>query len=1220
MNRTSKALRRWTSLLLVLVMTVCAILPAAAQSTAKSAGTVSVTIEYVDEDGQATYYLPPTQVELTDGMTALDALNAGYEGKGTVTYDSLWWSVTVAPNDGDPVEDSLLGDNAWWTFVNSTHRGIKKILQDGDVVRLIYNYNYGSNLKDYTDSSSSQETGTLSVDKNVLIQTLAAMSEEAIQENQELYDRALEIALTQGTSQRDVNSVAEELESVAFPEKSATDITVTPESVTLDVGESQQLTATLVPEDATDTVTWSSDDTSVVQVTPDGMLYAVGAGQATITAQANEQVQTSIPVTVNAVSAESITLDRTSAQLEEGEGLRLNATVSPAGSTDSITFSSSDPEVASVDAYGMVVAKSAGSAVITASVGALQASCTITVTPREEATSPRVIFRHDDGHITEADENNTITLSSLDVGSFELEGAQGISPYWSCNEKDQDGNSIIHISSGGIFYPHLGEREATVYSSNPLFGDAEEIATFTLKVVESGITDLKLYQDGREVSASSSVYLSGTETKTVTAMGKIPGSSQYVPIPVQALEVQADDGAYIWLDSSNNTIAFYAETTGQHTFTVSVGDAPDVTASFTATSQRIEVTGISVEYPETFSISSWNGLGDQYTGITSTGLTPDSRYTVTIEPSNATVKDVIWTSHDPEIAEYQETYGNGIVPKKSGTARFTVTSVDNPSVSQNLTITFQYQTPLEGVSLEQTSYTMKQYDSIDLDIVANPANATEQRFTWTYDKEGIVSVKDQVSNELSSSGGYVTKTTHTLSALQPGTVTVTGTPLDETNSLEPITFTVTVTESQETVELDFDRYVTQNIQHAQEYLEGTLEGNYIYGAEWSIFAILRSGGTLRQTDLNDYVSSVVEELKSGSRILPTDYFRIVTTLEVMGLDPTDLEGINIIERMYNYSNLDRLSSNMTAFTLLALDSKGYEIPDDALWNRETLIERLLTYQNPDNGGFGLSDSGTVSIDITAMTLQALAPYNNSQYPQVQAAVEKALTYLQDQMRNDCGYWAEGADNGCSAAQVLTALVSLGIDPLDPDSGFTRGSNNLVAKLDDFRLENGFTTFGGSNTPDGMATSQIAYALEAYRRFANGENGIYDLTDVGEKSQEEIDQAAAQEAMDLIDAIGTVTADSGEAIQSAREAYDSLTNAQKELVSNYDVLLAAEQAFALLGGNNGGNGDTPSSPDDTQPGENPQTGDSTAILPAALALTVSFALVAGRAGKRRKQHS
>ena len=220
-----------------------------------------------------------------------------------------------------------------------------------------------------------------------------------------------------------------------------------------------------------------------------------------------------------------------------------------------------------------------------------------------------MIFRHDDGHITELDENNTITLSALDTGSFELKAPKGFPLTGPALNMTRTETPPFIFSSGGIFYPILGEHEATVYSSDPLFGNAEEVTSFTLKVVESGITDLKLYQDGREVSASSPVYLSGTETQTITAMGKIPGSSQYVPIPVQALEVQADDGAYIWLDSSNNTIAFYAETTGQHSFTVSVSDTPDVTASFTATSQRVEVTGISVEYPETFYISSWNGLG-----------------------------------------------------------------------------------------------------------------------------------------------------------------------------------------------------------------------------------------------------------------------------------------------------------------------------------------------------------------------------------------------------------------------------------------------------------------------------------------------------------------------------------------------------------------------------------------------------------------------------------
>lgn len=81
---------------------------------------------------------------------------------------------------------------------------------------------------------------------------------------------------------------------------------------------------------------------------------------------------------------------------------------------------------------------------------------------------------------------------------------------------------------------------------------------------------------------------------------------------------------------------------------------------------------------------------------------------------------------------------------------------------------------------------------------------------------------------------------------------------------------------------------------------------------------------------------------------------------------------------------------------------------------------------------------------------------------------------------------EGDDNGCSAAQVLTALCTLGIDPLTPNNGFTKGSNNLVVKLDEFRLDDGFTTFMSRREPDGMAASKIGYALESYRRLAEGE--------------------------------------------------------------------------------------------------------------------------------------
>ena len=60
-----------------------------------------------------------------------------------------------------------------------------------------------------------------------------------------------------------------------------------------------------------------------------------------------------------------------------------------------------------------------------------------------------------------------------------------------------------------------------------------------------------------------------------------------------------------------------------------------------------------------------------------------------------------------------------------------------------------------------------------------------------------------------------------------------------------------------------------------------------------------------------------------------------------------------------------------------------------------------------------------------------------------------------------------------------------------------------------------------------------------------------------------DLQAADAVEKLIDAIGTVTLDSEEAIKAARGAYDALTDAQKELVGNYQTLLDAEAKLAQL---------------------------------------------------------
>ena len=77
-----------------------------------------------------------------------------------------------------------------------------------------------------------------------------------------------------------------------------------------------------------------------------------------------------------------------------------------------------------------------------------------------------------------------------------------------------------------------------------------------------------------------------------------------------------------------------------------------------------------------------------------------------------------WTSENPEVAYYKPTYNSGIVPVKPGIAKFTVTSVDNPAVSTEVTIEFKYAKPLESASIEKDHYDLKAGDSILLNITS----------------------------------------------------------------------------------------------------------------------------------------------------------------------------------------------------------------------------------------------------------------------------------------------------------------------------------------------------------------------------------------------------------------------------------------------------------------------------------------------------------------------
>ena len=162
-----------------------------------------------------------------------------------------------------------------------------------------------------------------------------------------------------------------------------TGVTLTPDKATLNVGETQELTAVVAPSNATNkTVTWASSDPAVATV-KDGVVTAVGKGTATITVTTEDGNHTAACTITVKLPVSKVTLNETSTALVVGNTKQLIATVEPANADDStVTWKSGDTNVATVDQNGNVTAVGVGSTTITATAGGKSATCTVIVTAK----------------------------------------------------------------------------------------------------------------------------------------------------------------------------------------------------------------------------------------------------------------------------------------------------------------------------------------------------------------------------------------------------------------------------------------------------------------------------------------------------------------------------------------------------------------------------------------------------------------------------------------------------------------------------------------------------------------------------------------------------------------------------------------------------------------------------------------------------------------------
>ena len=131
----------------------------------------------------------------------------------------------------------------------------------------------------------------------------------------------------------------------------------------------------------------------------------------------------------------------------------------------------------------------------------------------------------------------------------------------------------------------------------------------------------------------------------------------------------------------------------------------------------------------------------------------------------------------------------------------------------------------------------------------------------------------------------------------------------------------------------------------------------------------------------------------------------------------------------------------------------------------------------------------------------------------------------------------------AAEEAYTALV---------DAAAAKAVDDLIDAIGEVTLESGDAIKAARAAYDALTDTQKEL-VKNYEELTAAEEAYTNL----------VDAAAAKAVDDLIDAIGEVTADSGDAIKAARAAYDALTDTQKELVKNYEKLTAAEETYAAL---------------------------------------------------------
>lgn len=388
------------------------------------------------------------------------------------------------------------------------------------------------------------------------------------------------------------------------------------------------------------------------------------------------------------------------------------------------------------------------------------------------------------------------------------------------------------------------------------------------------------------------------------------------------------------------------------------------------------------------------------------------------------------------------------------------------------------------------------------------------KYTYTGSGTYIKSITDAAGNTLKEKGDGKSSGWMFGLTLQGGTETLPKTTLDNTYLKDGDTLRLFFTDTY--IPLDptdpavpgaevpgFDEAYAG----AKAYIQSAVSApvvSYLFG-EWAVLGQARAKVPLSEAYIAAYYEKVVAYVQKnmgadGVLVDPesrnptvTDNERIILALTAIGKDPANVGGENLLKALQNkdimqVTDTSNTDINGLVMGLLALNSRNYT--SDTSW----LVQAVLEQQNKDGSWSASADTKPVGdVDMTAMALQALAPYHKDGGNEtVNTAVEKALNWLS-------GKYRSGYDSSESCAQVVIALSALNLDA-NTDARFTKTVEgktlSVLGNLLQYRVaENGgFKHQFADKAVNEMATEQALCAMAAYARFTEKANALYDMTD------------------------------------------------------------------------------------------------------------------------------